>query len=90
MVILIKLYLKANFFPVYTALEASTVAEMMKKHNVRQDYFTTSHNSSSVLGKCNVLGKQQETINMDFPVLVTSLNQLKPEQQSRAALTRLQ
>lgn len=35
MVILINLYLKANFIPVYTAVEASTVAEQMKKHLVR-------------------------------------------------------
>lgn len=48
------------------------------------------------IGKCNVLGKssmlvkQQQTMNMDFPVLFTSEKQLEPKQQSRVALTWFQ
>lgn len=38
------------------------------------------------IGKCNVLGKEEHTMNMDFPVLFTSQKQLKPKQQSRVAL----
>lgn len=48
------------------------------------------------IGKCNVSGKgnmlvrQQQTMNMDFPVLFTSKKQLEPKQQSRVALTWFQ
>lgn len=76
MILLIKLLCIKNLIS-FQAVEAFTVAELMKTHLVNE---TTSLHLTSPLSWEK--GKQQQTINLDFPILFTSLKQLKPKQQS--------